>query len=180
MTIKDDKLTQSLEKYLLAIFEIVSKTKACRVRDVSNYLKIGGPATSDAIKILAKKGYIDYVPYGVITITQKGIKKSQEKINRHSIISMFLSDVLKIEPKKADISATLMEYSLDDEVLDKFVKFLTFQESCSCKAPKWKKSFEYYAINSKMQFKCQECMKSPESCAGCGCGEGCHQNNTEN
>ena len=45
------ELTESLEKYLLAIYEIVKVNQAARVKDVSNYLKIGGPATSDACRL---------------------------------------------------------------------------------------------------------------------------------
>ena len=67
-----NELTESLEKYLLAIYEIVKVNQAARVKDVSNYLKIGGPATSDAVKTLAERGFINYVPYGIITITSKG------------------------------------------------------------------------------------------------------------
>ena len=51
------ELTESLEKYLLAIYEIVKVNQAARVKDVSNYLKIGGPATSDAVKTLAQRGF---------------------------------------------------------------------------------------------------------------------------
>ena len=58
-----NELTESLEKYLLAIYEIVKVNQGARVRDVSNYLKIGGPATSDAVKTLAERGFINYVPY---------------------------------------------------------------------------------------------------------------------
>ena len=95
-----NELSESLEKYLLAIYEIVKVNQAARVKDVSNYLKIGGPATSDAVKTLAERGFINYVPYGIITITSKGQKKAEEKINRHKTISNFLEKVLLVEPEK--------------------------------------------------------------------------------
>ena len=73
-------LTQSLEKYLLTVNKIVQKNSASRVKDVAKELNIGMASTSEAIKTLAKKGYINYVPYGIITITPKGVKKAEEKI----------------------------------------------------------------------------------------------------
>lgn len=94
------ELTESLEKYLLAIYEIVKVNQAARVKDVSNYLKIGGPATSDAVKTLAQRGYINYVPYGIITIKQKGIKKAEEKILRHQTIANFWKKFFKLNRKK--------------------------------------------------------------------------------
>lgn len=166
------ELTESLEKYLLAIYEIVKVNQAARVKDVSNYLKIGGPATSDAVKTLAQRGYINYVPYGIITIKQKGIKKAEEKILRHQTIANFLEKVLQVEPEKVDFSATKIEYAMPCDVLEKFVQFLTFMEKCSCKEPKWVKSYKYYATQGEMQDKCKTCMTKTNfdnnnCCGGC-------------
>ena len=167
------ELTESLEKYLLAIYEIVKVNQAARVKDVSNYLKIGGPATSDAVKTLAQRGYINYIPYGIITIKQKGIKKAEEKILRHQTIANFLEKVLQVEPEKVDFSATKIEYAMPCDVLEKFVQFLTFMEKCSCKEPKWVKSFKYYSQNGQMQDKCQNCRANINNFDNSSCCSSC-------
>lgn len=169
----DSELTESLEKYLLAIYEIVKENKAARVKDVSNYLKIGGPATSDAVKTLASRNFINYVPYGIITITKKGTKKAQEKLKRHEKIENFLEKVLLVEKNKVKDSARKIEYSMPDDVLDKFVNFLSFMENCSCKEPKWKKSYNYYSKNNKMQDKCLNCIKNKEKFDNSKCCSDC-------
>ena len=87
-------LTQSLEKYLLAVNKIVQKNSAGRVKDIAKELNIGMASTSEAIKTLAKKGYINYVPYGIITITKKGEDAVELKTKRHEIICKFLSKCL--------------------------------------------------------------------------------------
>src|SRR5574344_1271321 len=97
-----DELTESLEKYLSAIYEIVKTNTAARVKDVANYLNIGAPSTSDAVKTLAKKKFINYEPYGIITITQKGIKASENKIERNRVISNFLEKVLMINAEEVE------------------------------------------------------------------------------
>ena len=79
-------LTQSLEKYLLAIYDISKSNSNIIVKDVSKYLKIGGASTASAIKTLAKKGLINYVPYGNITLTKEGINLVKLKIYRHNTI----------------------------------------------------------------------------------------------
>lgn len=166
-------LTQSLEKYLLSIYEIVKSNTAARVKDVSNYLKIGMPATSDAVKTLAELKYINYVPYGIITITEKGIKKAEEKINRRKTIENFLEKVLHVDDKKVSISADNIEYSMPDDVLDKFVNFLDFMETCSCKNPKWIKSYNYYAKNKKMKDKCLICIANKDKFDNSKCCGSC-------
>ncbi len=169
----NNELTESLEKYLLAIYDIVKINKAARVKDVSNYLKIGGPATSDAVKTLAERKFINYVPYGIITITAKGKKKAENKIHRHKTISNFLEKVLMVEEEKVEDSAKSIEYSMTDDVLDKFVHFLTFMENCSCKEPKWVKSYQYYSKNGDLQDKCHICIKQKDKFDNSSCCSGC-------
>jgi DtxR family Mn-dependent transcriptional regulator len=164
-----NELTESLEKYLLAIYEIVKVSKAARVKDVSNYLKIGGPATSDAVKTLAARKFINYVPYGIITITAKGRKKAEEKINKRKIISHFLEKVLMVEPEKIEESTKQLEYSMSNEILEKFVQFLTFMETCSCKEPKWVQSYKYFSQHKKMQAKCQQCIANKKDFDNSSC-----------
>ncbi len=77
-----NELTESLEKYLLAIYEIVKTNQAARVKDVSKYLNIGGPSTSEAVKTLAAKKFINYEPYGIITLTSKGKEQAEEKLKK--------------------------------------------------------------------------------------------------
>ena len=149
----NDELTESLEKYLLAIYEIVSINQAARVKDVSNYLNIGGPATSEAVKTLAKKKFINYVPYGIITLTEKGRKKAKIKIERHKTIP---SDDIEKTSKQ-------IEYSMPTDVLEKFIKFLTFMETCSCKEPKWVKSYKHFINNGELQDKCKTCINTNKS-----------------
>lgn len=159
----NDELTESLEKYLLAIYEIVSINQAARVKDVSNYLNIGGPATSEAVKTLAKKKFINYVPYGIITLTEKGKKKAKIKIERHKTISNFLEKVLLIPSDDIEKTSKQIEYSMPTDVLEKFIKFLTFMETCSCKEPKWVKSYKHFINNGELQDKCKNCINTNKS-----------------
>jgi DtxR family Mn-dependent transcriptional regulator len=155
-----NELTESLEKYLLAIYEITKENSAPKVKDVSNYLKIGGPATSDAIKTLSEKKYINYVPYGTITITHKGIVKIEDKIKRHDVIASFLENVLMIEKSKIEDNVSKIEYAMPDDIMERFIKFLNFMQNCTCKEPKWVKSYKYYLQNEEMDTTCIKCAKS--------------------
>ncbi|MCD7779939.1 MAG: metal-dependent transcriptional regulator [Candidatus Gastranaerophilales bacterium] len=172
----NNELTESLEKYLLAIYEIVKVNKAARVKDVSNYLKLGGPATSDAVKTLAERKYINYVPYGIITITAKGKKKAENKIHRHKTIANFLEKVLMIEQDKIEDNSKKIEYSMSEDVMEKFIQFLTFMENCSCKEPKWVKSYKYYSENGTMQDKCLICKEQKDKFDNSKCCGACCNN----
>ena len=161
-------LTESLEKYLLAIFELLKTQTEIKVKDVSSYLKIGGPATSDAIKTLVARGFINYVPYGTITLTAKGASAIEIKRYRRNTISKFLNMVLDIPTKEAEQNAIAIEYSMTEEVLTKFVHFLDFMGQCSCKEPKWIKSCKTTLQKGELSPKCQECSRGNNGCGCCG------------
>lgn len=123
-------------------------------------MNIGAASTSEAVKTLAQKEYINYKPYGLITLTKKGTKTIEEKLKRHQTIENFLENVLKLDKSYANE----IEFSMPDEVLNRFVDYLTFMQKCSCKEPKWLKSFQQYIRENKMPDKCLNCK---DGCCGC-------------
>ena len=163
-----ENLTQSLQKYLIAIYELVLVNAACRVKDVSAKMSVGMASASEAVKALAKKGYVNYEPYGIITITAKG-KNTVDKINvRRSIVSDFLQKVLMID----EICTNNLEYYVPEKVLMQLVSYISFMNKCSCAKPKWKKSFEDFAKNGEMPSNCQNCCVDNDGSCHCS---GCHK-----
>ena len=161
-------LTESLEKYLLAVYNISQNNSNIIVKDVANFLKIGGASTSNAIKTLAQKGYLNYVPYGKITLTPKGSDYIELKIYRHNTISDFLNLVLGTDKETADKNAKVIEYSMTEDVLVKFVHFLDFMKQCTCKEPKWLNSCKQTLENGELSGNCHNCINGQSRCGG-GC-----------
>lgn len=162
------ELTQSLEKYLLAVYELNQTKKDIMVKDVADYLKIAGPSTADAIKALCQKGYVNYLPYNPISLTDKGNEAIALKLYRHNTIAEFLNKVLQIEKSQAEKNASNIEYSMTQDVLTKFVHFLDFSKQCSCKEPKWIKSCKSSLEKGTIPDKCKNCTSGCSS-GGCNC-----------
>ena len=136
----EERLTKSLETYLLAIDTLIEQKDSVIVKDVAEFLNYGGATTADAVKKLKEKGYINYKPYGNITLTSLGEKTVMIKKYRHTTITNFLNQVLDIELNKAEVNADAIEYSMTDDVLTRFVNFMDFMKQCACPEPKWLKS----------------------------------------
>lgn len=151
-------LTASTENYINAIHKIVGINKVARVKDISKMLEIGASSVSEALKPLAENGFINYEPYGVITLTSKGEKVAKELAKRRETICNFLENVLLVDKEIVDENAGKIEHGMSKEVLEKFIRFLTFMQKCSCKEPKWIKSFKYYSQNGELQDKCNSCI----------------------
>lgn len=151
-------LTASMENYLKTIYCIVEEKKAARVKDISKSLNIGPSSVSEALKILAQKEFINYEPYGIVTLTDEGNAVAEEINARHTIIKNLFKNVLMVSEDLSEQSASQVEHFMHEEVMKKFVMFLTFMETCSCKEPKWIKSFKHYAQNEELSEKCQKCI----------------------
>lgn len=161
----EEKLTKSLETYLLAIDTLLETKNTIIVKDVAKYLKHGGATTADAVKKLKDKGFVNYEPYENITLTDLGEKTVIIKKYRHNTITKFLNKVLDIDVKDAEYNADQMEYSMTEDVLARLVNFLDFMEQCSCSEPKWVKSCKSSLETGKLSEKCKTCS------GGCCCAD---------
>ena len=131
-------LTNSLETYLHAIYELLENKEQIIVKDIAEYLHFGGASTANAIKKLKVKGYVNYEPYGNVTLTELGKKTIIVKNYRHNTITTFLTNVLNVDVNIAKYNAEQMEYYMTDDVLSRLVNFLDFMEQCFCKVY-WRK-----------------------------------------
>ena len=161
----EKKLTKSLETYLSAIADLLVTKENIIVKDVAEFLKIGGASTANAIRKLKKYGYINYEPYGTITLTKLGEETIFVKKYRHTTITKFLNEVLDIDIKTAETNAEKIEYSMTEDVLVRLVHFMDFMEQCSCSEPKWVKSCKSTLSTGEMSKKCKSCSGG---CCGCG------------
>ena len=159
------ELTKSLETYLLAIHSLLEQKSSIIVKDVAEFLGRGGATTADAIKKLKEKGYIDYEPYGNITLTSCGKNAVTVKIYRHNVITEFFNKVLDIEPNQAEKNAESIEYAMTDNVLTKLVHFMDFMKQCSCAEPKWVNGCKQTLKNGEISQKCKSCS------GGCCCSD---------
>ena len=65
-------LSSNMEDYLEAIFHISSEKQAARAKDIADRLKVNKSSVTGALRSLSEKGYVNYAPYDIITLTGKG------------------------------------------------------------------------------------------------------------
>jgi len=159
-------LTPILQKYLIAIYDVVLTNSETNVKDISEKMSMEMALTSEAVKNLAKKGYINYKPYSFITLTVKG-KNTVDIINaRHNIVSDFLEKVLMIDKKDLELCTNNLEFYVPEKVLMQLVSYINFINKFSCSQSNWEKSQEDYVTNGQMSEGCAACAQN--------CGHTCH------
>jgi DtxR family Mn-dependent transcriptional regulator len=127
---KTEKLSENLEDYLETILELQTQKKVARSKDIAEKLNIKRGSVTGMLKKLAANGFIDYEPYGYVTITPEGKKIAKEIEKRHIVIKDFLVRILGVEEEKANDAACKMEHAMDKEIFTRFIKFVKTIDTC--------------------------------------------------
>lgn len=160
---KKKALTASLEDYLETIYHIIEDKQAARVKEIAKRLGVHNSSVTGALKTLSTKGLLNYKPYDVITLTDKGEEIALDVIRRHRILKKFITDVLCIEEETAEDAACKMEHSVTPEVLERIVRFVEFTEVCPRSGKEWISGFQKFCKNN---FSLDLCREGAERCMG--------------
>lgn len=153
------QLSASLEDYLETIFRIVEAKSAARAKDIAKRLKVSRSSVTGALHALADRDLINYEPYDLITLTDKGREVAEDVARRHEVLRDFFVKVLAVEPADADEAACRMEHAIPDGVMERFVEFVEFVERCPRGGSKWINGFGYYCNHDKQTENCEHCVE---------------------
>ena len=124
-----DELSASMEDYLEAICHIVTAKQAARAKDIAKRLDVNNSSVTGALRTLSEKGYINYAPYDVITLTPKGHKHAEDVVRRHEALMDFFTKVLCVDKAEASDAACKMEHAVSRTILDRLIRFVEFISS---------------------------------------------------
>ncbi|MDJ0810865.1 MAG: metal-dependent transcriptional regulator [Desulfobacterales bacterium] len=125
-----ETLTASMEDYLEAIYHIVRKKQAARAKDIARRLAVNNSSVTGALRTLSEKGFINYAPYDVITLTPKGRQHAEDVVRRHEALMDFFTKVLCVDAEEASDAACKMEHAVSRTILDRLIRFVEFMEIC--------------------------------------------------
>ena len=155
---KEARLSASLEDYLEAILTIVDQKSAARVKDIVASLKVKPSSVSAALKLLAERGFINYAPHDIVTLTAAGEKIARDVALRHAKLLHFLKHILCIDPVEADASACSLEHAISPRVLERLVKFVQFVEQCPRTGQPWIEEFSSFCERGALRDNCDICI----------------------
>lgn len=155
-----ESLTASLEDYLEAIFHIIAEKHAVKPRDIAKRLKVSYASVTGALRSLSEKKLVNYSPYDLITLTEDGEDAARDVVRRHEVLHDFFVEVLAVPDADADTAACRMEHSIPKEIVERFVRFVEFVETCPRGGQKWIKGFGYQCDHTNTLDNCEKCITS--------------------
>jgi len=117
-------LSESMEDYLEAIFNLIRENGSARVTDIANQLEIAASSVNQGLKKLNQEGLVTQEKYGPIKLTEAGLKTAEKIRCKHKILYLFLNKTLGVSQKNADQDACSIEHALSDESFNKLVDYL--------------------------------------------------------
>lgn len=137
----EEPLSESLEDYMEAILHITEAKVAAKPRDISRAMGVNNSSVTGALRVLAKRGLVNYAPFEVITLTAHGKTAAQGVARRHQALSSFLVKVLAVEEGEADEAACKMEHAIPPHIVDRLAQFARFIEACPQGGERWLAEF---------------------------------------
>ncbi len=151
-------LSASLEDYIETIFHIITEKQVARGKEIASRLKVSRASVTEALRALSKKGLINYAPYEVITLTDKGRVVAEDVIRRHEALKDFFIKVLAIDEAIAEDGACKIEHSAPPEIIDRLIRFVKFIEICPRGGQDLIKGFTEYCDKDKTRDNCEDCV----------------------
>lgn len=150
-----NRLSASQEDYLEAVYHIAREKKVARAKDIAKRLDVRASSVTNALRVLSSLGLINYAPYDLITLTDKGVVQAEEIVARHVALANFMVTVLGVDATEADQAACKMEHSVPKPIIDRFMQYADYIAHCPRGGITWDSGFGYSCKTGCQQQHCE-------------------------
>lgn len=120
------QLSPSLENYLEIIFLEEAREGAVRASAIADAAKVSRSTVTSTLKVLKSMGLVEYEPYSLIHLTEKGRVIGRDIAHRHIIFREFFEQVLQLEESQADAVACELEHVVPPDVIRRWGQFVLY------------------------------------------------------
>jgi DtxR family Mn-dependent transcriptional regulator len=130
---------ERVEEYLEAILDIQEREKRLvRTSDIAKKLNVKPSSVTEMLLKLKDMGYVDYIPYRGVTLTDKGREIAERIKKYYRVFERFFRDFLGIDEEYAKKLSCEMEHHVNDEIIEKICNIIAGScgvcEACEFKA----------------------------------------------
>ena len=123
-------LSESLEDYLEAIYELQEERGEVRVRDIAEVRGVRMPSVVDALRRLRGRGLVSYQARELVALTPEGLDLARKVTERHEFLKLFFIQILGVDPEIAERDACAIEHHISAQTLSRLASFYQFLTSC--------------------------------------------------
>jgi len=131
------ELSETMQMYLKTVHDFQVQKGAARVTDIARALDVKKASVTSALRTLAGRGFVNYAPYDVVTLTGDGTAIAEELDRRYSVLHDFFVNVLGIDPETADADACSLEHHLSETLYERLIGFIEYYQTCANVKFRW-------------------------------------------
>ncbi len=117
------------ENYLKIIYHLAEKTNNVQTNAIAEQMQTKPASVTDMIKKLAEKGFVDYIKYQGVTLTDKGKNAAIDIVRKHRLWEVFLVDKLNFKWDEVHDVAEELEHIKSTALIERLDEFLGFPKS---------------------------------------------------
>jgi len=112
-------LSQSMENYLKAIYDILEKNSRASTSLIAERMDIAAPSATAMIKKLADIKLVTHLPYRGVQLTEAGQKAALEVVRHHRLIEAYLAEALGMPWDQVHDEAEKLEHVISEDLEDR-------------------------------------------------------------
>lgn len=112
-------LTQSMENYLKAVFEILEHEDRATTSSIADRMGIAAPSVTAMVKKLAELKLVSHEPYQGVRLTRVGELAATEIVRHHRLIEQYLAVALGVPWDQVHDEAEKLEHVISEDLEDR-------------------------------------------------------------
>lgn len=121
-TPKLPELTEHVEDYLKAIYELERDGAAAGTTDLAAHLGVAPASVTGMVRRLAEQGLLTHERYHGVRLTDQGRLGALRTLRRHRVIEAYLVDVLGYRWDEVHDEAERLEHAASDDLIDRMAR----------------------------------------------------------
>ena len=117
-------VSQAMEDYLKAIFQLGNLKKQVSTSALAEYLEVAPASVTNMCKKLADLNLVAYEPYRGVTFTPAGEKMVLEVVRHHRLIELYLAEALGVPWDRVHEEAEKLEHVISEDLEDRMAAVL--------------------------------------------------------
>lgn len=117
-------LTEPVEDYLKAIYELELRHGVAATSDVALALHVAPASVTGMVRRLALHGYLTHSRYRGVQLTDAGRRAALRTIRRHRILESYLTRVLDFPWDRVHAEAERLEHAASDDLIERMAAAL--------------------------------------------------------
>lgn len=123
---------ENREDYLINILRLTEGDSVVRTSKLASYMDVAPASVTEMLRVLADAGYVDYVKYRGVSLTEEGLAYARNIRRKHHVVERFLTDVLDVDHRHAHDEACQIEHSISNDSVNRICRMIGTKVDHDC------------------------------------------------